>query len=54
MVIEEDSCRLESFTGGQGAPIPSSLLATLPYVLTIIILAGCAARSRRLLDKGEQ
>ena len=50
---------LEIFMGAKGVPIPSSLLATLPYILTIIILIGWVGRSQppaaigKIFDKGE-
>ena len=45
--------------GAKGVPIPSGLLATLPYVLTIVILVGWVGRSQppasigKIFDKGE-
>lgn len=50
---------LEIFMGAKGVPIPSGLLATLPYVLTIVILVGWVGRSQppasigKIFDKGE-
>jgi simple sugar transport system permease protein len=50
---------VEIFMGAKGVPIPSSLLATLPYILTIVILVGWVGRSQppasigKIFDKGE-
>lgn len=35
---------LEVFMGAKGVPIPSSILATLPYILTIVILVGVVGK----------
>ena len=50
---------LEIYLGAKGVPVPSSILATLPYVLTIVILVGWVGRSNppaaigKIFDKGE-
>ncbi len=50
---------LEIYLGSKGVPVPSSILATLPYILTIVILVGLVGRSRppaaigKIFDKGE-
>ncbi len=51
---------LEIHMGAKGVPVPSGILATLPYLLTIVILVGWVGRSTppaaigKIFDKGEK
>lgn len=48
----------EIFLGSKGVPVPGDILATLPYILTIIILVGVVGRTTppaaigKIFDKG--